>query len=147
MGNQLKMLGVTGLFAGILMVSGCGGGGSDPAPVNPELQTVVVATSSPTAQPFDAATKQNTFEISVTSDYSYSVVGFAAGDKLVFPAGTAIHLQNTNGADRLIDEITGTLDGKAVTVYLTGIAAASDGNIFGVDSFNTVFGAGSLVAK
>ena len=104
----------------------------------------VVNVNAANAAPFDASTGAIVFNVHPTSTFTYNVANFAAGDQLVFDAGTAVGLINISGADGIID-VVGSLNNQAVTVHLTGIAAAADGAIFGVNSFNTVFGAGSLL--
>lgn len=151
MGNSLKVLGVTGLIAGMLMVSGCGGGGSDgaggnvepPRPGGAKHQVAIVAGN---AEPYDASTDDEIFELHPTSTYTYSIKNFTAGDELVFDAGTSIDVKNLDGADRLV-EVTGSLEGHDVTVMLTGLATEADGAIIGVRTFNQVFGDGSLKTK
>jgi hypothetical protein len=109
------------------------------------LPTEVSVSAANTAA-YDAATTGIAFKVHPTSTFTYNIENFAAGDRLVFDYGTAIGLTNSSGADGVIT-VTGSKDGNAVTINLTYIAAASDGQITGVNSFNTVFGAGSLVAE
>lgn len=152
MGNSMKVLGVTGLIAGMLMVSGCGGGGSDGGGGNVQPPPITggakhqVPIDAGNAEPYDASADDVVFELHPTSTYTYNIKNFTAGDELVFDAGTSIDLKNTNGADRLV-EVTGSLEGHDVTVVLTGLATEADGAIFGVNSFNQVFGAGTLKTK
>ena len=107
------------------------------------LPVTIDLTTANVAQ-LDASLQVFTFNVHpTTATFTYNVANFAAGDKLVFDAGTAITIINANGADGLIDVVC-SLSGKSATVHLTGIAPASDGALFSGGSFNTVFGAGSL---
>ena len=108
------------------------------------VQPSEVSVTLSNATPYDASTAVIVFNVHPTVTFTYNIAKFSAGDKLVFDDGTAISLINTSGTDGTLDAV-GSLNGQAVTVHLTGIAAASDGAIFGVNSFNTVFGFGSLV--
>ncbi|TRX01029.1 beta strand repeat-containing protein [Candidatus Methylobacter oryzae] len=105
----------------------------------PDAATIAVAAAGFS----DASTANNTYNVTIGSTYTYNASGFAAGDKIAFPAGAAISVNNTSGSDGVVD-VVGTLNGNAVIVHLTGIAIASDSAIFGINSFNTVFGGGSL---
>jgi hypothetical protein len=105
----------------------------------PGTSSVAVSAAGTT----DAATGNVTFNVHPSTTFTYNVAGFAAGDKLVFDAGTSLSISNANGTDGIVDVI-GTLAGQAVTIHLTGVAVASDGGIFNASSFNTVFGAGAL---
>jgi len=90
----------------------------------------------------DASAGNVTFNVHLTTSFTYNVAGFAAGDKLVFDAGSAIAITNVSANDGIID-VRGTLSGQSVVIHLTGIAAASDTPL-SISTFNTVFGAGSL---
>lgn len=105
----------------------------------PDAATIAVAAAGFS----DASTANNTYNVTIGSTYTYNASGFAAGDKIAFPAGAAISVNNTSGSDGVVD-VVGTLNGNAVIVHLTGIAVASDSAILGINSFNTVFGGGSL---
>lgn len=93
---------------------------------------------------FDASTDNVTFKFT-TDTYEYTIDGFSKGDILDF-ADTAVTptVGNISGTD---GNLTLTVvDGQDVmTINLTGIATASDGAVFNATSFETVFGAGSLV--
>jgi hypothetical protein len=109
-----------------------------------EEATVEVSVSGPNSSPYNAATAAVVFLIHPTNTFTYNIVGFAAGDRLVFDVNTAVGLANSSGTDGEL-EITGSLNLRVATINLTGIAPASDAAIYGANSFNTVFGAGSLV--
>lgn len=108
--------------------------------VQPAEVSVAAANTAPG---YDASTAAIVFNIHPTATFIYNIVGFADGDKLVFDGGTAVGLTNTSGADGVI-VVQGSLNGQVATVRLSGIAPASDSAIFGVNSFNTEFGPGSL---
>ncbi|MDD2850391.1 MAG: hypothetical protein PHY09_00630 [Desulfuromonadaceae bacterium] len=108
------------------------------------VPTGIVSADAANAVPYDASTGAITFQVHPTSSFTYNVVNFASGDVIVFDAGTAISVANTSGTDGIIN-VTGSLSGNAVTVHLTGIAAADDAAVYGKASFNSTFGAGSLL--
>ena len=153
MRKYLRVLCVTGLLAGLVLVGACGGGGGDAAapPPNDEPTTVEVSAAN-VAPGYDASTDDvvfNVHPIPVGGDpvAVYIVDNFDAGDKLVYDAGTDLEVVNISPVDGIID-VTGTLDGKAITVHLTDIqtgAGSPDQTIFSPDTFNTAFGAGSLL--
>jgi hypothetical protein len=76
-------------------------------------------------------------------NYDYTLSGFAGGDRLAFASGASLSVVNASGTDGQVD-ISATFTGQIVTVHLTGIAPSADGSIFSVNSFNAVFGPGSL---
>jgi hypothetical protein len=102
------------------------------------------AVSSGNTEPYDASGRDVTFEVHPASTFTFNITKFAAGDRLVFDAGTHVEVTNVNANDGVIDVI-GSLNGQVVTVHMTGIAAASDQGVFGANSFRTVFGANSLL--
>jgi hypothetical protein len=115
---------------------------------------VTVPVSAGNTTPYDASTACVTFEFESNTSLTYNVSGFAACDKLVFGSGFEPEVSaNISGTDGVI-EITATSkpsatqDSVQIIVNLTGIAAASstdpDNNIWGANSFRTVFGADSL---
>ena len=76
-------------------------------------------------------------------NYTYTINGFGTGDKLKFPVGNYASIGNSSFTDGIV-ELTYAWAGQVTTIHLTGLTAAQDGAIFDVDSFNTLFGAGSL---
>lgn len=132
------------LVAGAGAVVPPGGGG---AVVPPAGGALAVAVTAANATANDATLGNVTYTVgAITSTYTYTINGFAAGDKLVFPAGTVEAIANPNPADGIVT-VTGTTAGQTVTVQLTGVALPIDNAIFNVASFNgaTGFGAGALV--
>ena len=91
-----------------------------------------------------------TIEDSVTANYTYTIEGFAAGDVLDFEGGfiDPTTVLNTSFTDGNIEvSMTDATTGLKATIDLIGVAADVDGTNFIVDvaSFNSVFGAGSLI--
>ena len=113
--------------------------------------SVTVPVNAGNTTPYDASTACMTFEFGSNTSLTYNVSGFAACDKLVFGSGFEPEVSvNISGIDGVI-EITAaskpsaTQDSVQIIVNLTGIAAASDANVFGANSFRKVFGADSLL--
>ena len=79
-------------------------------------------------------------------NFTYNIDGFSAGDKLVFPSGgVAPTVNNTDYTDGIID-VQFASGGTTTVIHLTGLPETTFATpVFGVDSFNTIFGAGSLV--
>lgn len=90
----------------------------------------------------ETAATNTTFNVAL-GNYTYTVAGFGAGDKLVFPTAGLATVNNASFTDGIV-EVQYASGGQTVVVQLTGIPAATDAGIFGVSSFNTAFGAGSL---
>lgn len=170
---NMQMVGVAGLLAGALMLGGCGGSDSDSstttttaavttttAPggstttttVSGETTTTTTATTTTTlptvvsvtgAGSANAAGADVTYNISV-GDYLYTIDGFGAGDKLVFPAVNTPTIFNNDFTDEKVDVKYSEGSGNVITIRLTGLTEAQDRAIVGRTSFNQVFGAGSL---
>ena len=109
------------------------------APVGPATTNSI----SPTATTATATTGPDTFNIAA-GNYTASIAGFGAKDKLVFAAGSVEAITNTSGTDGNIT-VTGSLNNQLVTIQLTGVSATLDSHVFDAASFNTAFGTGSLV--
>jgi hypothetical protein len=79
--------------------------------------------------------------------YATSISGFGPGDSLSFFGSKVANLNvvNTSFSDGVV-VITGEVGGQVVDVTLTGLSPNLDTQVLGVNSFNSVFGAGSLVA-
>lgn len=77
-------------------------------------------------------------------NYAYTISGgFAAGDKIGFPAGQVATVNNTSFTDGAVD-LQWASNGQVVTISLTGLANATDQSLNSVTDFNTVFGAGTI---
>ncbi|NHZ32167.1 DUF4214 domain-containing protein [Massilia rubra] len=97
---------------------------------------------------FDAL--NNNFQFNVaTGTYTANVANFAAGDILSFINGSAVTINNVGTADGIVD-IVAVNGATTTTIHLTGVAGGADVAIGAnpaatVATFNTAFGAGSLV--
>lgn len=90
----------------------------------------------------------NTKAVFAAGNYGYTLTGFKATDVVDLPDAffATASITNTDFTDGKII-ITGSDagTGNQIVVTLTGVAVASDATVFGVNSFNTTFGAGSLI--
>ncbi len=128
----------------IVTNSGTLGGNFDPnttSSVGNSTQTVNITGANST--PFNASLSHTTFNFT-SGNYIYNIDHFNVGDKLAFPAGTALSISNENAGDGIVDVNGTTSTGQWINIHLTGIYPSQDASILGVTSFNTVFGAGSL---
>ncbi|UOD31176.1 DUF4214 domain-containing protein [Massilia violaceinigra] len=97
---------------------------------------------------FDAANNNFVFNVA-TGTYTANVANFAASDVLSFVTGSAVTINNVGAADGIVD-IVAVNGATTTTIHLTGVSGAIDG-VIGVNpaatvtTFNTAFGAGSLV--
>jgi hypothetical protein len=106
----------------------------------------VAVSSSNASTAFNAA--GGTFAYSLSEGtYKTSISGFGPGDSLSFFGSKVANLNvvNTSGTDGVV-LITGEVGGQVVDVTLTGLSPNLDAQVIGVNSFNSVFGPGSLVA-
>lgn len=106
----------------------------------------VAVSSSNTS--FDAASLGYTFNVA-TGTYTANIANFTAGDVLAFVNGSAVTINNVGTADGIVD-IVAVNGGTTTTIHLTGVAGGADAAIGAnpaatVATFNTAFGAGSLV--
>jgi hypothetical protein len=85
---------------------------------------------------------------SITAGNSVTIPGFVPGNKLSFFSGAALNVVNDDllPSDG-IQELTASdpVSGSVATITLTGLTNAQDSGIFNIPSFNTVFGAGTIV--
>jgi hypothetical protein len=77
-------------------------------------------------------------------NYSASIIGFGINDKLVFAVGTVESIANSSDEDGIIT-VAAVLNNEVVTIELTGVSTALDGQVFDIPSFNAAFGTGSLI--
>jgi hypothetical protein len=82
-----KIMGLAGLMAGVMTVAGCGGGGGSDTVIPPRAQSVSGAGSD------NASDTAVTYTLTA-GNYTYTIAGFAAGDKIVLPAGNAYTVDN-----------------------------------------------------
>jgi hypothetical protein len=136
-----------GAILGVNSFNGVFGSGSLGSTSIAQTSAQSVAVSSSNASSGFSAAGGN-FAYSVgEGTYKTSISGFGPGDSLSF-FGSKIanfNVVNTSGTDGVV-LITGEVGGQVVDVTLTSLAVALDGQVLGVTSFNTVFGAGSLIA-
>ena len=138
--NQVVTINLTGISAALdAQIVDTASFVSAFAPVGPATTNSI----SPTATTATATTGPDTFNIAA-GNYSASIAGFGAKDKLVFAAGSVEAITNTSGTDGNIT-VTGSLNNQLVTIQLTGVSATLDSQVFDAASFNTAFGTGSLV--
>ena len=109
------------------------------APVGPATTTAISSTTTTGT----ASGGVDTFNIA-SGNYIASIAGFGVKDKLVFTPGSVEAITNTSVTDGNIT-VTGSFNNQFVTIQLTGVSTALDSGVFDVQSFNTVFGIGSLV--
>jgi len=79
--------------------------------------------------------------ISTTSDYNYEITGFGNGDVLDFLNDSTPTIINDDFNDDKID-VQWAANGHSVTVTLTGLT--NDAALYGINSFKTEFGDGSI---
>ncbi len=85
------------------------------------------------------ATSNETYTFAA-GNYTVTIAGFNAGDKLQFPTND-ISVINDNFNDGQL-QIEWAANAQVIAVTLTGIAPANDATIFGVSSFNAAFANG-----
>jgi hypothetical protein len=116
--------------------------GSTPVKIPPQLIKIPVSS----AITLDGSNGLSEFDFS-TGNYTATITGFKANDVLNFFNGASISVANVSGTDGNItitasDPVTGNI----VKAQLTGINLTQDALIYNVSSFNSTFGAGSLIA-
>jgi hypothetical protein len=117
--------------------------GSTPVKIIP--QPIKIPVSS--AITLDGSNGLSEFDFS-TGNYTATITGFKANDVLNFFNGASISVANVSGTDGNITITASDLTtGNIVKVQLTGISSAQDASIFSVASFNSTFGAGSLISS
>lgn len=134
MKKKLGYLMVVTLLVGLLQACGGGGGGGSDAPSN--LVTVSAAGSA------NASTADMTYTV-VPGTFVYDITGFAANDKLVFPAGVPATVINDNYTDGNVI-VQYAVSGKVTQILLKGYDNATDKSLNFIPDFNTKFGAGTI---
>jgi hypothetical protein len=106
----------------------------------------VAVSSSNASTAFNAAGGSFAYSLG-EGTYKTSISGFGPGDSLSFFGAKVANLNvvNTSGTDGVV-LITGEVGGQVVDVTLTSLVLTLDQQVLGVNSFNSVFGAGSLIA-
>jgi hypothetical protein len=187
MKKYLMMFGAAGLLAAMMMVGGCGGGGSDGFYIPPTTTTTTststststtttttttsttlpptsgtINVSAPSSSHTDAGTGFATTYVLAAGNYTYTITGFTANDKLVFPLGPKPEISNTNvvPANSLTDGEVKVLQvinaSETITVKLIGLTPTIDAKILSVDgAFGNInaalpggpFGAGTVTQQ
>ena len=124
--------------------------------------TGAVSTPTPTPTPTTPTTPAATSSVNVTGagttdvlvgnvtvnfaagSYLHTVTNFAAGDVLDFPNDVTATVKNSVGSVGSVD-VQWAANGQTVLVTLTGLTDAQDNAIYSLNSFNGVFGPGSIV--
>jgi hypothetical protein len=152
MENSFKVLGLGGLILGMLVAGGCGGGGGDSFNF-PTTGKGTVTTPAPTDQATtvttggsDDASRGNVTYTLQGGEYTYAISNFAAGDKLVFPAGNPPSVDNQSFTDGTIKISCTTTAGAIVNVELQKLSTAQD-KVVSVSDINTIFGAGTITQQ
>jgi uncharacterized protein YjlB len=84
-----------------------------------------------------------TYTVSL-GNYEYTIIGLDAGaDKIVGPTGVAPSVINTNFGDGEVT-LQYAANNQIALLTIEGLTAQQDAAISGVNSFNTVFGAGTI---
>jgi len=136
---------VTGLLAGSLVVGGCGGGSSS-GPESVSKTDVPVVLGGTTSSDASSPPADNTYRFpSSTTDYTYTIANFAAGDKLILPVGP-LSVDNNSFADGRVDVIVVTPGNGKLTVTLTNLTSEQD-KVLSVNEINALFGEGTVTQQ
>ena len=105
-----------------------------------KTNVVSVDVSATNTTTYDAGTAKLNFFVS-GDNYIYNIVNFAAGDQVNFPIGN-MTVKNDSATDRTVD-----LQYANTVLHLTGLLLtdAQESAIVDVNSFNSAFGAGSIL--
>jgi ABC-type proline/glycine betaine transport system substrate-binding protein len=138
-----KKIGV--LMAGLMMLGllqACGGGGGGGSDSN--IVPVTDANTTPVVAAGDV-----TYEVAMpTSEYTYTISGFGAGDKLVFPLGTTATVWNADATDGMTIVQYAVAEGKIAKIALTGYTAQEDTTqLNSIEELNAKFGEGTISYK
>jgi hypothetical protein len=103
------------------------------------LSTAVAVSNSGAGS---AANADYIFNVAL-GNYTYSINGFGAGDKIVGPVGVTGTLVNDNFADGSAT-VQYAQAGQEVKIVLTGLTSAQDGALLSLSNLNTIFGSGAI---
>jgi len=93
----------------------------------------------------DASAADVTYSVT-PGNYTYTIVGFGAGDRIDFPADTDPTVLNTDFADGVVDILYEVLYGTSTTIRLTGLTTTQDAALnFVPEDFTYLFGAGTII--
>jgi hypothetical protein len=140
MHNSWKAIGMAALLVGM---AGCGSGGSDGGIVTPAKTVAVKDAGGDNAWGF-----KSTYNVAYgqSGEYTYTISNFDKDDKLVFPAGNAISVDNESFTDGQVKLTCTSNTGSKVTVILTNLTPQQD-KVVSVSDLNQVFGAGAVVQQ
>jgi hypothetical protein len=85
---------------------------------------------------------------SITAGNSQTINGFASGNKLSFFSGAILNVVNDDlTPNDATQQLTATdpVSGSVATITLTGLPTGADAALYNIPSFNTFFGAGTIV--
>lgn len=126
------------LLVGLIQACGGGGGGSDDPVVPPSNIVDVSAAGSD-----NAAGADKTY-VFTSTNYIYTINNFADGDKLSFPAGgekaSVLNESFTDG--KAI--VTKAVNGNSIAIEINGLSNADDAQLYSIEQFAVVFGAGTV---
>jgi hypothetical protein len=134
-----------GLALSLALVSGLDVGVKTASATTQIADPTSTANLSATITAVTATAGVDTFNIA-SGTYTATIGNFASGDKLSFFSGASLTVMpDTNQADGIqqisaADPATGT----TTTITFSGLTEAQDAGAFNVDSFNTLFGAGTI---
>jgi hypothetical protein len=105
----------------------------------------VAVSSANAGQTLDSTGGDYTFNVTAGA-YAVTIKNFAAGDKIASFKGATLTVLNANGNDgQVVINLADPITSNTTVITLTGLTTQIDGSIFNVPSFNTAFGAGSLL--
>jgi hypothetical protein len=125
----------TASVTGIVTEGGGGGGGTE---------TVAIDATTAAAGALDASGADYIFEVSGDATYTQEITGFDAGDVLDFPADNDPTVNNVDFTDGMVD-VQYAYNGNVSIVELTGLDPAVDMQLLGIQSFDNVFGEGTII--
>ena len=134
-----------GLALTLALVSGLDVGVKTASATTQIADPTSTANLSATITAVTATAGVDTFNIA-SGTYTGTIGNFASGDKLSFFSGASLTVMpDANQADG-IQQISAAdpTTGATTTITFSGLTAAQDAGVFNVDSFNTLFGAGTI---
>lgn len=114
------------------------------------LQNVTVTSGGSS----DAGNANNVYHLqSSSADYTYTIANFGVNDQLVFPAGRAPSVDNSNPdptisfKDGKVKLFVLSAGGGTITIELTNLTPEQDVKVLGVNSINALFGPGTVTQQ
>jgi hypothetical protein len=115
----------------------------------PSLNSVFANNQTPYVVNLNGAATSASDTFNITSGtYNLTIAGFNAGDKLNIFKGAVLNVVNDGGSDSDgIQTFTATdpTNNTTATITLTGLSASQDAALYNIPSFNSVFGANTLI--